>query len=140
MGADSDETYTVGFKKPPKATQFKKGQSGNPSGRPKKAALKLDPGTLLAEIDNEEIVMKIDGKRKRMTRIEIHFRQLSTKAIKGDLAAASLLVNMASEYFVPEEPGNRGLEVISETEAAERFGRNWRKRVDEYNDRLRHLR
>ena len=28
-------TYKVGYGKPPKQTQFKKGVSGNPSGRPK---------------------------------------------------------------------------------------------------------
>ena len=27
--------YTIGYGKPPKAAQFKKGQSGNPKGRPK---------------------------------------------------------------------------------------------------------
>ena len=28
--------YEVGFKKPPKQTQWKPGQSGNPNGRPRK--------------------------------------------------------------------------------------------------------
>ena len=27
--------YKVGYSKPPKATQFRKGRSGNPRGRPK---------------------------------------------------------------------------------------------------------
>lgn len=30
------EVYKVGYKKPPKSGQFKKGQSGNPRGRKKK--------------------------------------------------------------------------------------------------------
>jgi hypothetical protein len=29
--------YDVGYAKPPKATQFKKGTSGNPKGRPRKS-------------------------------------------------------------------------------------------------------
>ena len=138
MDGNSDETYEVGFKKPPKATQFKKGKSGNPSGRPKKAPPEVDPGTILRTIDHEEITVMVDGKRKRMTRIEVEFRKLSTRAIKGDLTAVRLFLNMASEYFVAEEQGTYGIEVISETEAAKRFGRNWRKRVNEHNDRFRH--
>jgi Family of unknown function (DUF5681) len=35
---ENNETqdYEVGYGKPPKTSQFKKGESGNPSGRPKK--------------------------------------------------------------------------------------------------------
>ncbi len=31
------ENYDVGYKKPPEKSQFKKGESGNPEGRPKMA-------------------------------------------------------------------------------------------------------
>ena len=31
----SKDKYAVGYGKPPKHAQFKKGQSGNPKGRPK---------------------------------------------------------------------------------------------------------
>lgn len=136
MGGKSDETYEVGYKKPPKATRFQKGKSGNPSGRPKERTPALDAGIILEAIDNEEITVKIDGKRKRMTKAEIQFRQLFTKAIKGDLPAARLIVKMASGYFAPEERRTYGLEVIGQTEAIRRFGRNWQRRVDEHNARL----
>lgn len=33
--ADNDDDYEVGYKRPPKNSRFKKGQSGNPKGRPK---------------------------------------------------------------------------------------------------------
>ena len=46
-----------------------------------------------------------NGKRKRMTKAEISFRQQFTKAIKGDLGAARLIIRMAPRYFAPEAQG-----------------------------------
>jgi len=105
MRGKSAQTYEVGYKKPPKVTRFQKGKSGNPSGRPKTVAQPLDPGSVLQSIDNEEIVLVVDGKRKRMPMAEIHFRQVFSKAIKGDLAAAKLIATMAAKYFGPEAEG-----------------------------------
>jgi uncharacterized protein DUF5681 len=97
--------YEVGYKKPPVAARFKKGQSGNPGGKPKKIAPKLNPGKILQSIDNEELIVKIEGKGKRMLKAEIYFRQLFTKAIKGDLTDARLIAKMAAKYFGPEADG-----------------------------------
>jgi hypothetical protein len=137
MTAKPKKPYEVGYGKPPKATQFQKGKSGNPAGKPKKVAPEFDPGKVLQAIDNEELILPIDGKRKRMTRAEIQLRQLSKTAIKGDLAAMRLMVTMASEHSGPGENAKYSLECISETEAARRFGRNWKRRVEEHNTRVR---
>ena len=36
MAKKKKDDYEVGYGRPPKKTQFKKGQSGNPKGRPKR--------------------------------------------------------------------------------------------------------
>jgi hypothetical protein len=105
MRNENQNEYEVGYKKPPVASRYKKGKSGNPSGKRKAVAEDLDPGKVLQTIDNEEIIVTIDGKRKRMRKGEIHFRQLFTKAIKGDLTAARLIANKAAKYFGPEANG-----------------------------------
>jgi hypothetical protein len=97
--------YEVGYRKPPVATRLKKGQSGNPGGKPKKIAPELNPGKILQSIDNEEMIVKIEGKGKRMLKAEIYFRQLFTKAIKGNLTDARLVAKMAAKYFGPEAEG-----------------------------------
>jgi hypothetical protein len=45
------DDYEVGYKKPPKATQFKPGQSGNPAGRPKSKPADKRLEALLTAID-----------------------------------------------------------------------------------------
>jgi hypothetical protein len=104
MNEEKDD-YEVGYKRPPIATRFKKGQSGNPSGKPKKIAPELNPGKILQSIDNEEMIVKIDGKGKRMPKAEISFRQLFNKATKGGLTDARLIAKMAAKYFGPEAEG-----------------------------------
>jgi hypothetical protein len=115
------------------ATRFQKGTSGNPSGQAKKFPQLLDPGDVLQSIDSEELVVVDNGRLNRMTKAEIHFRQLSTKAIKGDLKAARLIAGMAKKYFSAEARGPSEVEVMGATEAAKRFGSNWQQRVEEVN-------
>ncbi|MGY3238687.1 MULTISPECIES: DUF5681 domain-containing protein [unclassified Bradyrhizobium] len=138
MSGDKKKPYEVGYGKPPVATRFQKGRSGNPSGKPKKVPKLLDPGKLLAAIDNEEITVVDQGKRTRMTKAEIQFRQSFAKAIRGDLGTARLVVKMATQYFASEARDASGYELISATEAARRFGRNWEARIGELNAALRY--
>src|ERR1700730_16119071 len=105
MNNEENEDYEVGYRKPPVATRFKKGQSGNPSGKSKKIAPELNPGKILESIDNEEMIVTIDGKGKRMLKAEIFFRQLFIKAMKGNLTEARLIAKMAAKYFGPEAEG-----------------------------------
>jgi hypothetical protein len=93
----SKKLYEVGRGKPPKATRFQKGKSGNPKGRPKKKQEDFDPGKILQAIDNEQT--RFDGKRKLMKRAEILFRNLFLDAIDGNFAAASVIKKSAEEYF-----------------------------------------
>jgi hypothetical protein len=123
MSSNKEKDYEVGYRKPPVETRFKKGQSGNPRGRPKKITQELHPGKILQSIDNEEIVVNVDGKRKRMPKAEIHFRQLFTKAIRGDLTAARLISKMAKKYFGPEAEGPSETEFIIVPNEASCFDR-----------------
>jgi hypothetical protein len=60
MPPDQKRDYEVGHGKPPRHTRFKKGQSGNPRGRPKGSK---NLPTLLTEALNEPVVVAENGKR-----------------------------------------------------------------------------
>jgi hypothetical protein len=85
---EKPETTKVGYCNPPERTRFKKGQSGNPQGRPKGA---LNTATVLERTLRERVVINENGKRKTITKLEAAFKQLSNKAASGELKALQLL-------------------------------------------------
>jgi hypothetical protein len=101
--ASSKRSYEVGRGKPPKATRFQKGKSGNPNGRPKKKNEEFDPGKIMQAIDNEDVL--VDGKRKPLKKAELLFRDLFSQAIMGNFEAASIIMKSAEECFGPEAEG-----------------------------------
>jgi hypothetical protein len=78
------DSYEVGYGKPPKDTQFKKGSSGNPKGRPKKVR---DFDLELLRQSRETIVINVNGRPRRISKHEAVSMQLVNKAASGDLPA-----------------------------------------------------
>lgn len=71
----------VGRGRPPKHTQFPKGVSGNPSGRPKGSK---NLSTLIMEAAHGQVTATIDGKQRRISKVQATTMQLATKAAAGD--------------------------------------------------------
>mgnify|MGYP000049333130 CR=1 FL=1 len=87
-------TYDVGYGKPPMATQFKPGQSGNPKGR-KKGDKNLS--TLVRNVLDEVIELSEGGVRRRLTKREVIARQIVNQAMKGDAKTTTPLFSMLRE-------------------------------------------
>jgi hypothetical protein len=81
--------------KPPRDTRFKKGQSGNPNGRPKKvASFKAD---LAAELQ-QKLVLVENGKQQRVSKQRAFVKTLVAAAIKKDIRAVNALL-ACMRYF-----------------------------------------
>lgn len=83
--------YTVGYKKPPRRTQFVKGQSGNPRGRPKGS---LNLATVIARTLREKLVVTEGGRKKVISKLDAAVKQLVNKAASGDPRAIQLLLGL----------------------------------------------
>jgi replication-associated recombination protein RarA len=82
----------IGYRNPPQSTQFKKGHSGNPNGRPKG---KRNLATVLEKTLHEKVVINENGRRKTITKLEAAVKQLVNKAASGDLRALHHLTALA---------------------------------------------
>ena len=93
MPDDHNKTYDVGFGKPPKPSQFRKGFSGNPKGRPKG---RRNLGTVLERTLQEKVVINENGVRRTVTKLEAAVKQLVNRAASGDLGAMRQLTALAA--------------------------------------------
>jgi len=74
-----------GYKNPPSEHQFKKGQSGNPNGRPRKnkATPLLDLAELLAIELSQPLTVQENGQPVTITKAQALVKQMVTQAING---------------------------------------------------------
>jgi hypothetical protein len=93
---------------PNKATQWKKGQSGNPKGRPKK------PLPILEEI----LSVVLNDEQNGISALEAMLMALRSKAVRGDIKAVEVLLDRAygkSKQSFEMAEGSQPLRVIMPT-------------------------
>jgi Family of unknown function (DUF5681) len=73
--------YEVGYKKPPKDSQFRKGISGNPRGRPRKS---LDFNDQLIRESRSFMTIHENGQKIRISKQEVVIKQLVKLAMTGN--------------------------------------------------------
>jgi hypothetical protein len=94
---ETPSDYEVGYGRPPMNTQFRRGVSGNPKGRPKKP---VDFGGQLLREARLPVVINDNGRPTRVSKHDVALRQLIHKAMKGDVNAMRLFFryyHLASE-------------------------------------------
>jgi hypothetical protein len=101
MPPDHKRDYEVGYGKPPRHTRFKKGQSGNPRGRPKGSK---NLPTLLTEALNESVVVAENGRRRKITMRQAIIKQLVKRSATADLRAMKILLDMVRDLEGQTEP------------------------------------
>jgi hypothetical protein len=107
----------VGHCRPPVATRFRPGQSGNPRGRPR---VKRHLGAVVARALSERVTIEeTDGRVRRLSKLEAMVKQIVDGATKGDARATKLLFALikADERALSEPEGGRPEGLASEADA-----------------------
>ena len=90
------DAYEVGFGKPPKASQFKKGRSGNPKGRPKAATIS-DIAPLIEGVFAEPIKVREGEQIRTVSNLEAMLHAQVAKALQGNPKAIRTAFNLGAK-------------------------------------------
>jgi len=105
---DADGDYTVGKNRPPKVTQWKKGQSGNPQGPVKREKLSAEQQferSFLAPFN-----ATVNGETVLLTMDMFAVQSLKNSAAKGSVKAAQILLDLfvtLCRKVAGQEPGEQ---------------------------------
>jgi len=121
-----EDDYEVGYKKPPKGTQFLKGRSGNPKGRPKGT---LNLATTLEAALSERVVILENGQKRTITKLDAIVKQVVNKAAGGDLRAMKEVVGLMGSLLKVEEEGVDPVLGKADSEVAQHFFQRLRRQA-----------
>jgi len=98
----------IGYGCPPEHSQFKPGQSGNPSGRAKGSQ---NFKTLFNKVLNEEISLREGSDVKKLSKAEAIVRGVVIGALKGDVRNVAILFRLAEQVGQFQEPSSEITEI-----------------------------
>lgn len=84
--------YEIGYGKPPKHSQFKKGVCSNPLGRPKRRGLSI--GEVVRGVLSESTNIPSQGRIRRGSRLELVIHRHFVAALSGDVGSAAMLLTL----------------------------------------------
>ena len=107
--APTEAKNEVGYRKPPRHSQFQPGKSGNPSGRPRESR---NRATLVQQLANEKHTVKSNGRVARHTTAELVLITLRNLALKGDARAGRLFSETMANHL-PQPPVQRRAFIVA---------------------------
>jgi len=98
------DDYKIGYRKPPRHSQFKPGTSGNRVGRPRRSR-NID--TLFEQQLDRIVAVTRDGRKVRVSVREVIVMNIVKAAANGDARARELVLRHMRESGKPDPFGTR---------------------------------
>ena len=124
--ADENDSYQVGYGKPPGASQFQKGVSGNPKGRPKGTK---NLSTIVLQESRQKVRVKGPRGSRTVTKLQAVVMQLGNKSAQGDLRASREFIALVQRS---EESAASGAGTIPVHELDQQVMENLRRRMSRF--------
>jgi hypothetical protein len=110
----SPKGYLIGKGRPPVATRWKPGQSGNPKGRRRG---RKNMATLFKEVLDSKIEITENGRTRRVTRLEAVVIRYVNEGLKGNHKAVAFLLDIEPSLpkgaeSIPEVTDNMSAEQV----------------------------
>ncbi|MDX5360363.1 MAG: DUF5681 domain-containing protein [Alphaproteobacteria bacterium] len=83
---ETGDDEEIGYGRPPRATRFRKGQSGNPRGRPRGRRTEPPYEAVLGQM----VTIREGGVERRVTAAEAFLLHMTRRALEGDAAASRI--------------------------------------------------
>jgi hypothetical protein len=103
--------YSVGYGRPPKATQFAVGNRANPAGRPKGSRT---VAAVLQDVLQRKIAVTENGKTRWIPVLEAMILRLANEAMRSDPGAVKLLLALNDRYSGSPETAIRFGDILAE--------------------------
>jgi hypothetical protein len=113
-------TYQVGYARPPLQSRFKKGQSGNPTGRRRRATDTVRGNDLLRQEADRLVTVREGDKVVRMPAARAAVRRLFHAAVQGDWSALKMVLAVLQD-IAADEAKRKPVDELSPREIARRL-------------------
>lgn len=120
-GSSEPAIEPVGYKKPPVASQFKKGVSGNPAGRPRG---RRSFRTELREVLDAKVVVTEAGRKSKVSTTQAMLLRLRQQALNGDVRAIDRLLLFAAAHLPTDPPDDAEARSREDQEIIDAFQRS----------------
>jgi hypothetical protein len=123
---EDEKDYEVGYKKPPGPSKFRKGESGNPKGRPRGSK---NLATLMNDEFDQRVIVRENGRQRKITKRAAAVKQFVNKLVSADprfIPFFLRLIEKSDSGGPPHEALQVAADEVLEPELARQLQEAWK--------------